>query len=113
PSLPFLGSLLFDVNYSAPTQIYALSLHDALPISSLFCNNGFCRMLFLFPGWRGTSHSKILDSPPKSRRLMTFKVREDEHGGYIRDRKSIRLNSSHVKISYAVFCLKKKKNTKS
>src|SRR5436189_4222739 len=74
----------FFFNDTSPTQIYTLSLHDALPISG-----------------RGTgpslneSHFVLLD---------TFICR----GALHQDRKSTRLNSSHRCISYAVFCLKKK-----
>src|SRR6266542_5421958 len=69
----------FFFNDTATTEIYTLSLHDALPISSPRRSTP----------WRAPPHS-----PPCSRR----------------DRKSTRLNSSHGSISYAVFCLKKKKN---
>src|SRR5690606_39583457 len=78
----------------APTEIYTLSLHDALPISPAWQRAhdgrevvGTCRQ----PGCQGKLHT-----------VPTHKE------GRI-DRKSTRLNSSHVKISYAVFCLKKKK----
>src|SRR5947207_13239315 len=81
----------FFFNATATTEIYTLSLHDALPI---------CR-----PGARGspaTSRSARLcraggSSPTRCRRAGA-------------DRKSTRLNSSHTVISYAVFCLKKKNN---
>src|SRR5438034_6681283 len=72
----------FFSNDTAPTEIYTLSLHDALPIST--CSSIFMRA----PRGGG--------APPGRRRLR-------------RDRKSTRLNSSHTVISYAVFCLKKKK----
>src|SRR2546421_5724577 len=75
----------FFFNDTATTEIYTLSLHDALPIS------------------RGLFHRAVLQSGGfepfafvPSRRVQ-------------RDRKSTRLNSSHDQISYAVFCLKKKK----
>src|SRR2546430_11294149 len=74
----------FFFNDTATTEIYTLSLHDALPI-------------FIVPA-----------------------AMDEEAGGLVRDdevvvdveqdRKSTRLNSSHSQISYAVFCLKKKKN---
>src|SRR6266513_1591088 len=72
---------LFFFNDPATTEIYTLSLHDALPISS--------------------RASLIRCSPSVA----------SAHAcpGAGRDRKSTRLNSSHVSISYAVFCLKKKK----
>src|SRR5687768_18296778 len=77
----------FFFNDTATTEIYTLSLHDALPICS-----------------RGRSQSR----PRRTRRPR----RPDRPGPAtpIRDRKSTRLNSSHGYISYAVFCLKKKKN---
>src|SRR3712207_9325031 len=79
----------FFFNDTATTEIYTLSLHDALPIS-------------LARHWS-----------PRARTLTSFagvvcdlrKVHERSD----RDRKSTRLNSSHANISYAVFCLKKKK----
>src|SRR5436309_5438836 len=74
---------------TATTEIYTLSLHDALPISGperkAQPGPRPARAMRPQTSWRG-----------QPRRLRT-------------DRKSTRLNSSHVKISYAVFCLKKKK----
>src|SRR3712207_7540316 len=96
-------SSIFFFNDTATTEIYTLSLHDALPI------------------WQ---YASITDSLTWG----TFDEavrRADEHGlgvGFVfssgdpfvgvdlEDRKSTRLNSSHANISYAVFCLKKKKN---
>src|SRR5690606_41953928 len=74
----------FFFNDTATTEIYTLSLHDALPISC-----------------------KPLPSFCRSRRLCIPRF-----ASISADRKSTRLNSSHVKISYAVFCLKKKKKKK-
>src|SRR6266487_4479762 len=71
--------LCFFFNDTATTEIYTLSLHDALPISA---------------GHRAPRYIT------RSRRL-----RQRRHSG---DRKSTRLNSSHPSISYAGFCLKKK-----
>src|SRR5207253_8741452 len=90
------SSILFSFNNTAITEIYTLSLHDALPISKVkivrwphadFCcwNSGRIK--------RGENGAELV---PK--------------GKAKRDRKSTRLNSSHVAISYAVFCLKKKIN---
>src|SRR5690349_25160218 len=76
PSLPPFFFLFF-FNDTATTEIYTLSLHDALPISPL-------------------------PPAPRPRPLTRAWWRT-------LDRKSTRLNSSHVEISYAVFCLKKKK----
>src|SRR5690349_24002861 len=74
----------FFFNDTATTEIYTLSLHDALPI---------------FPR----------RSPRRCARTTRARRRA---GGPDGDRKSTRLNSSHVEISYAVFCLKKKKKTR-
>src|SRR5438067_5674565 len=79
-------SILFFFNAPATTKIYTLSLHDALPISNA-----------------ARSHMA------ESLRHLPADKRSDPAGGEAtRDRKSTRLNSSHVSISYAVFCLKKK-----
>src|ERR1035438_10706651 len=75
----FFLCCFFFFNDTATTEIYTLSLHDALPISHDGIEN-------------------ILQSNVGQRWL-------DRYG----DRKSTRLNSSHLGISYAVFCLKKKK----
>src|SRR5690606_40356947 len=92
PSIP-----LFFCKLPAPTEISSLSLHDALPISAF----------------------RLLSRRARDRRgLVRGRVRRVD--GHVpvrpsppRDRKSTRLNSSHVKISYAVFCLKKKKKKKT
>src|SRR2546427_9355686 len=72
--------MFFFFNDTATTEIYTLSLHDALPISRR-------------------------RSPPGFR---SIDIRPARLEGFL-DRKSTRLNSSHSQISYAVFCLKKKK----
>src|SRR2546430_17613888 len=92
----------FFFNDTATTEIYTLSLHDALPIS----------------------RAAALEVPDVERRIAAPQrvapgvVREGlrvllalYEGFSQRDRKSTRLNSSHSQISYAVFCLKKKKHT--
>src|SRR2546427_8625410 len=84
---------LFFFNDTATTEIYTLSLHDALPISSV-------RVRLLQPSLLGTARTP---SPWASRPVGDPMFRS---GGT--DRKSTRLNSSHSQISYAVFCLKKK-----
>src|SRR5690242_21803896 len=88
-----LFSLFFFFNDTATTEIYTLSLHDALPISS-----------HSYPA-RTTTDSA---TPRPAGRSCSFRV-----GAPSRDRKSTRLNSSHMSISYAVFCLKKKKKKKN
>src|SRR5437867_5913188 len=88
--------LLFSLNAPATTHTYTLSLHDALPISPRVrstgsnASAGFAKRI----GARAVPGH----GPPASR-LMSVGI----------DRKSTRLNSSHRTISYAVFCLKKKK----
>src|SRR5690606_40762923 len=88
----------------APPEIYTLSLHDALPISyfsaSHLKGNPSC---FSFSS-ASASCAWLRDS-------ASFHSTRPERSAsaFWSDRKSTRLNSSHVKISYAVFCLKKKK----
>src|SRR3712207_6868687 len=96
--------IFFFFNDTATTEIYTLSLHDALPI------------------WRPrhVPHGRLLPSGP-ARGDGSGSLRDGGRGGdgpgrpaavaRLRDRKSTRLNSSHANISYAVFCLKKKKHT--
>src|SRR5688572_32729002 len=76
----------FFFNDTATTEIYTLSLHDALPI---------------YRRGQARHPARRIDEPVR------------ERGAFApRDRKSTRLNSSHSQISYAVFCLKKKKKKK-
>src|SRR5438034_7538280 len=93
--LVFFSSFFFFFNDTPTTQIYTLSLHDALPIS----------------------RSRGSPRPPPARSGSTAarsRVARAARRSSASDRKSTRLNSSHTVISYAVFCLKKKKkdNTK-
>src|SRR5438270_13623180 len=76
----------FFFNDTATTEIYTLSLHDALPIS-------------------------VFD-PKGSTSTLVSGINRKGIVADTRDRKSTRLNSSHSQISYAVFCLKKKKKKK-
>src|SRR2546429_9987839 len=80
----------FFFNDTATTEIYTLSLHDALPIS-------------------GRGVSVFID---RETRLLVQGITGRDGSFHTRDRKSTRLNSSHGYISYAVFCLKKKKKKK-
>src|SRR5436309_11518528 len=89
-------SFYFFFNATATTEIYTLSLHDALPI------------FVPGPGLDVTLHAGDAGSGDQERPLVR---RVFSLGLLRRDRKSTRLNSSHVKISYAVFCLKKKKKS--
>src|SRR6266853_4148111 len=88
PRVSSASSMIFFFNDTATTEIYTLSLHDALPIY----------------GDSSTGAGGQLagqDAPSTG-----------SSGTVVVDRKSTRLNSSHSQISYAVFCLKKKKKKK-
>src|SRR5205085_7430518 len=113
--LLLLHTLLFFFNDPPTTDIYTLSLHDALPI-------------YLRDRPRDEGGDEVDDKHRhKHRRGETNQhahrnleyrqqhveqavIQRDSHQ---RDRKSTRLNSSHSQISYAVFCLKKKKKKKN
>src|SRR5438034_7320791 len=87
-------------NDTATTEIYTLSLHDALPIFKLkstrsVTSKPVCRNLVENAKQLSESHQGQNEPGPGSQTTS--------------DRKSTRLNSSHTVISYAVFCLKKKK----
>src|SRR2546426_8036822 len=87
------------------------------PRSTLFPYTTLFRSLSAHPdGLHGDQRARVpLEPrcPPDARRPATY-LRQRRHGGgaSARDRKSTRLNSSHLVISYAVFCLKKKNNSK-
>src|SRR2546422_6946370 len=83
--------MFFFFNDTATTEIYTLSLHDALPI---------CERWDAGRDGAGNHKQNGGNRPLEGKR---------ETKGRARDRKSTRLNSSHGYISYAVFCLKKKK----
>src|SRR5690606_41368688 len=87
------------LNGQGLTRLSALSLHDALPISFL---GGVSGAILAFAYYRAVTPEQF--SFNVSIQLVAMVL----VGGLGRDRKSTRLNSSHVKISYAVFCLKKK-----
>src|SRR5437870_7863653 len=88
-------------NAPPPTEPYTLSLHDALPISTEEPSIIPLRFMTVFM----LSSSVKLFSPPRP----LAQASSDCTAVCSADRKSTRLNSSHVAISYAVFCLKKKK----
>src|SRR5687768_17976887 len=100
---------LFFFNHPAPPAIYTLSLHDALPIC------------LAASGVRGERDAQLRISADadglaeaRHRGLTRARLLGDlgDAAVHDRDRKSTRLNSSHGYISYAVFCLKKKKKKK-
>src|SRR2546430_17055706 len=97
---PRLNSFFFFFNDTATTEIYTLSLHDALPICA---NDEGVGIEQVQPGEHGESLDERAEREPMPP-LAQHRPAEP------RDRKSTRLNSSHSQISYAVFCLKKKKN---
>src|SRR3712207_7543050 len=122
--------LLSFFNDTATTEIYTLSLHDALPISQC----AYCPTQNHVDEY-GMRDGKVLDSqqpylnrdyrfyanvlfdgttfrekPMNLHYTIDAKGKEVAEDGLTKDRKSTRLNSSHANISYAVFCLKKKKN---
>src|SRR5258705_9430729 len=87
-------SIFFFFNDTATTEIYTLSLHDALPISV-----------------RRIDANRLISAEAASScspKLVTEIQKSTLSHKLGRDRKSTRLNSSHLGISYAVFCLKKK-----
>src|SRR5206468_12678697 len=94
---------------SAPPHSYPLSLHDALPISSASSTIPPPRWAASPPPQFPRSGSTALPSRSTSATCSPGRAIITESRP--RDRKSTRLNSSHDQISYAVFCLKKKKKT--
>src|SRR2546422_8609055 len=92
--------VFFFFNDTATTEIYTLSLHDALPISTAFAVVLVVGSTAVFTSARLRGGS---DGQPSPTPVSPTPVQPD--------RKSTRLNSSHGYISYAVFCLKKKKKT--
>src|SRR3712207_8723423 len=99
--------MVFFFNDTATTEIYTLSLHDALPIS----RGGAARGAVAGSGAAAGAHParlvagrgsvlSFLSGSGETERMATLRIQ---------DRKSTRLNSSHANISYAVFCLKKKR----
>src|SRR5687768_17734454 len=94
------GAFAFFARAAAPPRIYTLSLHDALPIWA--------------PELETRLASRLGGTEPPADQVRRAELDvKAEFGGHLRldlDRKSTRLNSSHGYISYAVFCLKKKKH---
>src|SRR5207302_11511880 len=104
--------LYFSMNYSPPTQIYTLSLHDALPISTCRSPRAISSPLSAEGASTSSPPTRPTSRRPISRcshRTFAITSHTSPSTAERTDRKSTRLNSSHVKISYAVFCLKKKK----
>src|SRR3712207_7864423 len=97
---------LFFFNDTATTEIYTLSLHDALPIYSSIVASLKTDSSTTRKDDCATGRGKLV--PSCRSRWPCFRFSSSS-----RDRKSTRLNSSHANISYAVFCLKKKQIIKS
>src|SRR5437868_11827780 len=97
---------LFFFNAPAPSPIYTLSLHDALPIYRSDGEQEKRRSLHIRSRTRTPNRPCGRTMSTATRITKNTKVAQTGE-----DRKSTRLNSSHVSISYAVFCLKKKKKT--
>src|SRR3712207_8619690 len=89
---------IFFFNDTATTEIYTLSLHDALPIFARLVVRLPRRLVEQIVG-RVAVHHRLADDAAEPASLR-----------FLEDRKSTRLNSSHANISYAVFCLKKNAN---
>src|SRR3712207_9278201 len=97
---PVIPYVCFFFNDTATTEIYTLSLHDALPIlSALRAVRRRALRGLVAAGGDGGRHDAGAVRDARDVQLVPQP----------RDRKSTRLNSSHANISYAVFCLKKKK----
>src|SRR5690606_41385880 len=99
----------------APSALYSLSLHDALPISSLdppqVRDRAQRREQRARAHQRDVARERVcIQAVVRAHRLDESRLDRNEQQHEVEDRKSTRLNSSHVKISYAVFCLKKKIN---
>src|SRR2546426_5051725 len=92
----------FFFNDTATTEIYTLSLHDALPICT--------RRIVAFLEEHSAVEKVIYPELPSHPDYELCRKLLPKGAGAVLDRKSTRLNSSHLVISYAVFCLKKKKD---
>src|SRR5947207_11593971 len=94
----------FFSHHTPTTEIYTLSLHDALPISPSSAS--------AIPGPSSRPATRTSAKSPSSPSAVCGKPAASHTPRLAKDRKSTRLNSSHTVISYAVFCLKKKKQNK-
>src|SRR5699024_11898049 len=101
-SLCSLPPLFLLLTSTSPTDTSTLSLHDALPILS----RGKPKSHRKLPAYKKAVKSAPAMSPPIQSTSSAIRIPRTVRT----DRKSTRLNSSHVSISYAVFCLKKKKD---
>src|SRR3712207_8691267 len=99
-----MSLLVFFFNDTATTEIYTLSLHDALPIWDRVLQT--VAKFSLEPEWEAKFEANSFGFRPG--RSCQDALKAIKGSIEQKDRKSTRLNSSHANISYAVFCLKKK-----
>src|SRR3712207_7688031 len=97
-----VSTFVFFFNDTATTEIYTLSLHDALPILGAICKE---KNIFFIIDTAQTAGVLSLDFNKLNCNALAFTGHKSLLGP--QDRKSTRLNSSHANISYAVFCLNK------
>src|SRR5204862_8250298 len=98
-------SLLYFFNTPPPPHSYTLSLHDALPI----LRRPSTKRVSNRRDTRSNHGRSRFQAARQTRPAARWRITMARHARTAGDRKSTRLNSSHVEISYAVFCLKKKK----
>src|SRR3712207_8321559 len=100
--------MVFFFNDTATTEIYTLSLHDALPISSTMQRIGRSSAAVGQQAQHREPDEEEIRRRSRAKAERRVQCVSLWGGQVLEDRKSTRLNSSHANISYAVFCLKKK-----
>src|SRR5258707_4044505 len=105
--------IFFFFNDTATTEIYPLSLHDALPISQRKQRVHGAYGAAACAGLGGASADQDGDNERRHGVVQSSRERAAAAVDVDIDRKSTRLNSSHANISYAVFCLKRNRNLKN
>src|SRR5207244_12233856 len=110
---PLYYFVFFSLQPTANTDLYSLSLHDALPIYGQYALKRPERQTIYAGAAGGVDDELFRDPHPPGidNSDISRRPRNGEQKS-MQDRKSTRLNSSHQIISYAVFCLKKKKKNK-
>src|SRR5689334_24257697 len=99
----------FSYHDTATTEIYTLSLHDALPIlESQVLGELSCKLLVVRGEPADDNPVRVVSRCDDIGHSISRGLRSEKSESSVGDRKSTRLNSSHSSISYAVFCLKKK-----